>query len=241
MIAVILAAGVGRRMEGAYRGLPKCLIKIGGKTLLSRHIRLLESLGAEKTVVVIGYEAERVRTEAAEAAASMPVEFIENTEFHRGSILSLYSARTELESGAVIMDADVLCHPDVLGRLWKQKETCFCLDSGSVFRGEEMMLCVRDGLVRSIQRGQDGDFEFCGEGVGFFMLSENDAGFLLEELEKWVRRGETQADYEQVINDFLSGHPAKYVSVDGLPWMEIDFPEDVKKAEKEILNRITES
>jgi len=235
MNAVILAAGVGRRFEGALKGLPKCLVTVAGKTLLARHLDHLENVGAGKVIVVVGYNGHLIREEIRSCGSRLAIEVVENPDFRRGSILSLHCARSHLGEGAVIMDADVLYHADVLRRLWAAEGSCFCLDPRSDFTNEEMMLRVKDGLVRSITRGKSGEADLYGEGVGFFRLAASESGPFVEELEAWVKRDELDADYEQVINSFLAAHPARYVLVDDLPWIEIDFPADLEKAEKEII------
>ena len=55
MKAIILAAGVGRRLREAANGVPKCLISIGGRTLLSRHLENLAHVGIHQVVLVVGY------------------------------------------------------------------------------------------------------------------------------------------------------------------------------------------
>lgn len=235
MKALILAAGVGKRFEGAKGGAPKCLIRVGGKTLLARHLEALAPLEPEQVAIVVGYRAAEIRNEALSWAGGLAIDFVENTEYRKGSILSLYCGRSRLEGGAVIMDADVLYHPEVLSRLWNTEESGFCLDTRSEFQGEEMMLSVKDGRVRAIQRGKDGKGDLYGEGVGFFKVSAEDAPVLIATLEGFIRRGDVEADYEQAIDAFLKERRARYVPVDDLPWIEIDFPEDLRRAEAEVL------
>ena len=60
MKAVILAAGVGRRLQALTQNLPKCLIPIGGKTLLSRYLNNLEQVGISQVSIVVGYKEELI-------------------------------------------------------------------------------------------------------------------------------------------------------------------------------------
>ncbi|MCA1852119.1 MAG: NTP transferase domain-containing protein, partial [Beggiatoa sp.] len=55
--AVILAAGVGRRLGIDH---PKCLLRIGGRTLLDRHLDHLGRLGVDEVVLVLGHQKDRI-------------------------------------------------------------------------------------------------------------------------------------------------------------------------------------
>ena len=63
MRGVILAAGRGSRLNGGNGDMPKCLVTVGGETLLSRNIRILRAAGIDDIVIVVGCAAETVRRE----------------------------------------------------------------------------------------------------------------------------------------------------------------------------------
>ena len=109
MIAVLLAAGRGRRL-GNDR--PKALLEFGGRTLLDRHLENLAALDSEieggvETVVVTGFRAELLDVPHA----------IHNARYERGSVISLAVALDALasrEDDLLLMDADVLYEPSIL-------------------------------------------------------------------------------------------------------------------------------
>ena len=103
MKAVILAAGVGKRLWPVTQHRPKCLIAIGGQTLLSRYLSSLASVGVQRADVVVGYKQEMIRAAVESQSCGVRVNFLVNEQFHRGSISSLWVARTAL-------DDDVLIH-----------------------------------------------------------------------------------------------------------------------------------
>jgi choline kinase len=113
MRAVILAAGVGRRLEMADPP-PKILLAFEGETLLARHLRILRHCGIERLDLVVGYRAEAVAEEierlgvGAQLTTHVTTHF--NPAFEGGPILSLQTAGPALTSGepVVFMDADVL-------------------------------------------------------------------------------------------------------------------------------------
>lgn len=92
MKAVILAAGVGKRLWDITQHRPKCLIEIGGRSLLHRYLSTLSGLGVTRATIVVGYRQEMIRDVVAGDACGVKVDFLVNDQFHRGSISSLWIA-----------------------------------------------------------------------------------------------------------------------------------------------------
>src|SRR5205814_3752219 len=106
--APIPAAGRGRRMGAAAP--PKALLSFGGKSLLARHLTILDACGVHQVAITIGYRAPDLRNEVAQHERGGSVLLIENPSFRDGSIVSLWHGRDGLRSGMpiLLMDADVL-------------------------------------------------------------------------------------------------------------------------------------
>jgi choline kinase len=242
MTAILLAAGVGKRLLGAAAGRPKCLIEVGGRSLLLRLLDGLAAAGVRDAVVVTGFGDAQVRDALIQESGGVSARCITNPRFREGAILSLWTAREWLDRDVLVMDADVLCAPAMLRRLvGSPHANCFLLDASQENTGEEQMLLVRDGRVRDIVRGGAPGWETMGESVGFLKL-EAAAGTLLRQLlEARVAAGDTGIEHEQVYPALLARVDVGFERVDGMPWIEVDFPEDVTRAEQEILPRIADS
>lgn len=242
MTAIILAAGIGRRLLGASGGRPKCLLEVGGRSLLRRLLDNLAAVGVPEAVVVTGFGAEHVRAAVAGIEGGIRVRCLHNPRYTEGAILSLWTARDVLDRPVLVMDADVLCGKALLRRLIDSPHAnCFLLDAGAENTGEEQMLLVRDGRVRDILRGGAPGYELSGESVGFLRLSAEAARVLRHLLEERVAAGDTDIEHEQVYPALLERVPVGFERADDMPWTEIDFPEDVERAEREILPRIAAS
>src|ERR1051325_634940 len=99
MKAIILAAGKGTRLDGAAVK-PKCLVEIGGITLLRRQIETLRSHNFKKIVVVIGFAPDSIREECGKE-----ITFVENIQFaETSSLYSLWLAREHLTDGFVVLN-----------------------------------------------------------------------------------------------------------------------------------------
>ncbi len=212
MRAVLLAAGQGRRLG---RGIPKCLLEVGGKTLLARH---LEALKGYDVTVVVGYRKEMILERLPRG-----IEVRQNERYAEGSILSAACGLADGEM--ILMDADVVYDPELLHRLARAPDpVAFLLDPRNSFTGEEMMLGVRGGRVLEIGRGLRGRWDLAGETVGFTKVSA------VEEFRRAIEEvRDPGADYEAALNLLVKRVPAGFVPVDR-PWMEIDFPEDLERA-----------
>jgi choline kinase len=237
--AIILAAGVGKRLLGTSGGKPKCLIEIAGRSLLVRLLDALALAGVRQAVVVTGLGDDLVRAALSAGVRGIDVRCVTNERFREGAILSLWTAREALDRPVLVMDGDVLCAPVMVERLVRSPHAnCFLLDAGQENTGEEQMLLVRDGRVRDIVRGGAPGYELMGESIGFLKLSAAAAALLRELLESRVRAGETGIEHEEVYPALLARVDVGFERVDGMPWIEIDFPDDVVRAEHDVLPRI---
>jgi len=246
MKAIMLAAGVGNRLSGGSdRHLPKSLLRFGGRTLLHRHVNILRSLGIEELVLVTGYRADDIAAEVEAIGAGDFVRPVHNPDYRRGSMVSLWTAREALGSGVAVltMDADVLYDISLLENLLKApQETCFPLDREFEAGDEPVKLCVADGVPVEFRKdiGAVG-YDLIGEWPGFLRLSPASASALADVVQRFIDGGDTDAPYEEAIRAMVLGTPPDPVGIEditSIPWIEIDFPEDLKRAEAEILPRI---
>src|SRR4051812_44694895 len=148
MRGVILAAGKGARLNGTIGDKPKCLLRLGGTTLIERQISALRTAGIDDIVVVIGCQAEWVRR-----TCGPRLTYIENTRFAQtNSLYSLWLARPLLGDGFVVMNCDVLFHQQLLTDLLAARhDDALVISYDTAPLGdEEMKVKVRRGCVVDI-------------------------------------------------------------------------------------------
>ncbi|MFQ5827930.1 MAG: NTP transferase domain-containing protein [Candidatus Methylomirabilia bacterium] len=230
--ALMLAAGAGLRLSPVSDGLPKVLLQVGGKTLLQRHLEHLTALGIPELVIVIGYEEAEIREEVARQKGMLPVHFLYNPRYREAAILSLWSARHALRGSVLFMDGDLLYPRRLLASVaHAQASTCFLMDPRPLQRdGEEIKLLTCNDRVLYIGRSWPVDQGQVGEWVGVARFGDGRSERLRAVLEEFVQAGRTRDDYEDTMNEVLQGAEAGVVDVGGLPWVEIDFPEDFELA-----------
>ena len=231
--ALLLAAGIGKRM-GSNAG-PKCLLSIGGKSLLRRTLESLRSVGVGEVALVVGFRAEEVEREARAHLGKMRLTVLNNPQYREGAILSLWAARESLGREVLVMDADVLCPQAAFERLvGSMHDNCLLVDGSVEETGEEQMLFGREGRVLHIAKRAPQEIRqemtWYGESLGFLRLSSDGAACLRELLEQKVQAGIVTIEHEQVYPDLFQRVFVGFERVDGLPWTEIDTPEDLARA-----------
>ena len=236
MKAIILAAGRGTRLDGAAVK-PKCLVEVGGITLLRRQIDTLKNAGVKDIVIVIGFGGESIREEC----GNDDIEFVENVRFaETSSLYSLSLAREHLTGGFVVLNCDVLFHPQMLSSLLESSHENALLLSDtdlSPMGEEEMKVKLRDGVVIDIAKTLD-PREADGENVGIVKFSAAGATALVGYMDQLIANGGGKDWAPRAFREFAQHHPLHALSTRGLPWIEIDFPEDYQRAVNEIYPKI---
>lgn len=236
MKAIIFAAGVGKRLQGVTQGQPKCLVDIGGRTLLSRHVEALGRLGVCQVVLVVGFAQDHIRKAMAADPFAQEIRWVVNEQFTRGSMTSLWAARSEMDDDVVLMDADVLYAPSILARLVHSPfPTALLMDETVKQESEECMIAAKAGRVLTLSKTLPSAYDEAGEGVGFLKVQQQDIPALLQSVQAYVEAGALDMEYEDALKDFFEKVPVGYERIGGLPWIEIDFPEDIDRAVSEIL------
>ena len=246
MHAIILAAGRGTRLAGHNPDdHPKCLMEFGGRSLLARHLDLLYGFGVRNADLVVGYEADRIIDHVATLRTRPDVAFHFNPRYEQGSVLSLWAAAETLQGGdaVLVMDADVLYHPAILERLLQTPiENCYLLDREFTHGEEPVKIAVRDGVMVEFRKrlAPELQYDTIGESVGFFRFGSDCAAGIAEQCARYDSEGLGDAPHEEALRDVLLEQPRAFgfEDVTGLPWIEIDFPEDVERAADEVLPAI---
>ncbi|HXW08860.1 MAG TPA: phosphocholine cytidylyltransferase family protein [Vicinamibacterales bacterium] len=234
MIGVILAAGAGTRLNGSRIVRPKCLAPFGGTPLLELQLRALRGCGIRDVAIVVGFEADRVRR-----ASGPGVQFVENARFaETNSLYSLWLARRLLAGGFVVLNCDVLFHPSMLVDLLTARHENALLVShprpgDPEFGDEEMKVCIRRGCVVDIRKDLTAE-QTDGENVGIVRFGARGATRLVGVLDRIVSAGRLRDWAPRAFADFAREEPLYALGTRGLPWTEIDTPEDYAYAVREI-------
>jgi choline kinase len=243
-VAIILAAGYGRRLADSHDG-PKVLLEFDGVSLLERRLKTLEAGGVGAVSITVGYDAERIRQAVARIAPNMAVGFVENPRYREGSLLSLLVQKAVLQSGrpVLVMDGDVLHDRRMIERLLEAKGEVVLLVDPELEPGDEpVKVCFRGETIVDFRKKPEHEHDRHGESVGFFRFSPAMAARLSDQCQALADAGGGMLEYEEAIRDLILEDPTRFTAEDvgDLPWTEIDFPEDVDRARDIILPQLAD-
>ena len=246
MHAIILAAGQGKRLaEFIPKGLPKCLLEIGGRSLLSRQLEALYEQGIRQVTLVVGYAAEAIIEHVGTLAVRPEVALVYNPAYNRGSVLSLAAAKQVMTSSAtvLVLNADVLFHPQIVQSLvGSEHQNCFLVDRDFEPGNQPVKIAVRNDRIVEFRKTLPAglEFETLGTSVGFFKFDGNIAVRIAQVCDGYRSEGLLGAPHEEALRDIALALPAAFACEDitGLPWIELNIPEAVESAIKHVLPAI---
>ena len=239
MKAIICAAGRGVRLGASS---PKILLEFGGRTLLEWHVLRLREVGVDDVILVTGHLREQIASvlPGISARHGLRIRELVNERFQEGSVLSLATALPEFEGNRepiLLMDADVLYSAQMLERLLRSSNgTTLLLDRNYSTRDDDPVLVpVKNDRPFEFRKKWTGEADFVGESVGFFKIALEDLPMLIDETRARSAGREVSDSYDEVLRALVLADRFCYNDVTGMPWTEIDFPQDVLHAQDVVL------
>ena len=233
MIGVILAAGMAKRLRPLTDEKPKCLLEVGGKTLLQRTVDAMISAGVKEFVVVTGYRENMIREFLTIRYPQSTINFIDNPDYeHNNNIFSLWLAMQQLHGSEVLlMDSDILCDPEAVRRVARKTVPALAMQQHEL--GEEEMKIVVDaeGRITEISKTCS-PVDAIGESVGIEKMTAEYTEAIYQELRKMILdEGLIDIFYERAFERLIpQGHTFEVVDTTDLFSYELDTPEDLEKA-----------
>lgn len=119
MQAIILAAGMGKRLGELTSGNTKCMVKVNGRPLIDRMLSQLSKLSLSRIVMVVGYQAENLKLHIGTSVAGMPIVFVENPIYDKtNNIYSLALAKDFLcAEDTLLLESDLIVEDAVLDKI----------------------------------------------------------------------------------------------------------------------------
>ncbi len=235
MKAVILAAGRSVRLYPLTKEVPKCLLDVGGRALIEHQLDALAACGVGEVIVVTGYLSDRVAEKVEEVRERYPFTFrlVHNPLYaETNNIYSLWVAReTVCRTAFLCLHADVLFHPRILQKAAAAEEA-ICLVVDQEILEETMKVRIERGRVMAVGKHVQKP-EASGTFVGLAKLSEEGGREVFLEVERLLQEGQRDAYFAAAIERLAAkGFPVGVCFTDGLPWIEIDVPEELEHARR---------
>ena len=120
--AVILAAGLGTRLNSVSGFLPKPLVRFEGIPLLQHVMSAAQQAGIDRFVIVVGHQGEMVRRWfAGSSLRATPVTWVDNSEYHKSNGISLLKARHAVDRPFLLLMSDHIFEPETAESLLRQR------------------------------------------------------------------------------------------------------------------------
>ena len=235
MIGVILAAGMAKRLRPLTDERPKCLLKVGERTLLQRTVDAMLAAGIRELVVVTGYRANMIRDFLTATYPSLDIHFIDNPDYaHNNNIFSLWLTRPYTDGrDFLLMDSDILCDPAILPEVIGAEGSALALNRHEL--GEEEMKIVADAHGRIIEISKTcSPADAAGESVGIEKMTADYSTALFRELQQMIEdEGLIDIFYERAFERLIpQGHTFRIVDTTSFFSIELDTPEDFENAQR---------
>lgn len=119
MQAIILAAGMGKRLKELTSNATKCMVEVNGVTMIERMLSQLDALKLNRIVIVVGYEGKKLMEYIRSLNISTPIEYVDNDIYYKtNNIYSLYMAKDYLvQDDTLLLESDLIFEDSVLQRL----------------------------------------------------------------------------------------------------------------------------
>lgn len=237
MKAVILAAGASRRLKPLTDDLPKCLIRIGDRSILEHQLDAIDSAGIREAVIVVGYLKELIVDCTGHAYRGVrTISYIENPEYaSTNTIYSLYLARDSfINHDFIYLNADVLFHRAVVKLLARHRcKNVLAVEYKQCGEEEVKFATAPDGRIIKLGK-QISAAEARGEFIGVAKFGKDITRYFIDALEYYSLNGQKSLFFEKAVEDILGRDVFLPLDVTHIPNIEIDFPGDLERAEREI-------
>jgi len=230
--AIILNAGEGKRLRPLTQNMPKCLLKIGNKTILEHQLSSLEKCGIKTVILVLGYNFRMILEKLRQCSFDLRIRHTLNPVYSKtNTAYSLWLVRNEMNQDFIYLNGDVFFHTSILKRLIRSKhDTCLAIVRKEV-GAEEVKVKLANDLITGLSKemipsSANGEFV----GIAKFSQSINDA--FKTKLNEIVNEGKLNAFFELAVQRLLKSHNVWAVDVSDLPCIEIDTYRDLNDAKR---------
>lgn len=231
MRAVVLAAGLGIRLRPMTETIPKCLLDVGGCSLLAVQLRTLGRIGVTDIVVVTGHAAWRLEEQTIPGFRC-----VHNPDFAvSNQAASLWAAREELSEDSFLLFGDVLFGPQVLEDLLRADGPHrLAVSRHGRYDDQADKVIDAQGRIRRLGKRRVACEEATGEFIGVAFLTATAADVFRAALETTIRADRQAFLYDVYQRCVDMGIAVQAVDVT-TPWIEIDTPEDLMRAREQVM------
>lgn len=240
MQAIILAAGLGRRLGEFTKNNTKCMVEVNGVRLIDRLLGQLSQLNLRRAVIVVGYEGAKLQEYLGESYKGLSIEYVENPIYDKtNNIYSLSLAKQQLvEDDTLLIESDLIFEDSLFDIILRSEYANVALvDKYESWMDGTMVRLDDDyNIVNFIPKKafKYSDIGFYYKTVNIYKFSkEFSAKIYVPFLEAYTHALGNNEYYEQVLRviTLLDNCDLKALPLSGQKWYEIDDVQDLRIAE----------
>jgi len=235
MKAIILSAGQGKRLLPMTAAVPKCLLEVQGKTIIEWQIDELHKCGVDQITVVTGYGADKVDDLLQRRYGPQRVRTHYNPDYATtDNLVSCWKVRDLMTEDFILLNGDTLFEAAVVHNLLKSPASpiTVTVSHKDIYDADDMKVTMEGS--RLVKVGKDiSSGNIHGESIGMILFRDTGPGIFRNGLEKALAdTGAVRRWYLSVIDDIAQERTVQTYSIKGLVWCEVDYPADLKQADR---------
>lgn len=234
--AIILSAGQGRRLLPLTENMPKCLLPVSDKPVLAWQINALLAVGIDDITIVAGFQVSLIETLLQQHYANYPkITILFNPFFEvADNLASCWIARTTMDRDFLLLNGDTVIESALLNKVLNSESAPITLsvDYKNVYDADDMKVQLdTGGWVKQVSKIVP-PHQVDAESIGLIYFREQGAQIFRQAVESALRHpAELKSWYLSIIDTLAKQHLVNSCSVKGFRWCEIDFIEDLAKAD----------
>lgn len=240
MQAIILAAGMGKRLGEYTKGNTKCMVQVNGQRLIDRALSQLSKLNLKRVVMVVGYERESLMDHVGTEYNGLKIEYVENPVYDKtNNIYSLALAKEQLQADdTLLLESDLIFEEGMLQLLLNDERPNLALVAKYETWMDGTMVRIDDDnniisfVPKAAFRYADTDKYYKTVNIYKFSKDFSRTKYVpfLEAYSKAVGNNEYYENVLRIIS-FLGGNDLKALPITNEKWYEIDDKQDLDIAE----------
>ena len=244
--AVILAAGIGKRLGMLTKDKPKCMLGIGRETLIERQLSIINGFDEISGILIItGFMEKKLREHVEEVAKERKIEkrisYAHNQKYaETNNIYSIKIAEDFLRGNAfVLVNSDVLFHENAFEKIVKSEKhgIVLAIDAEKKLGEEEMKVIIEGDRITEISKEIEPE-NANGEYIGIAKLDKKSSELFFDRVNEILKSRGEHYFYEEAFRELAKERSIVTYEITNFPWIEIDTEEDYRRAINEILPAI---
>ena len=236
MQAIILAAGMGKRLGEYTHDNTKCMLEVNGVRLIDRMLSALKEVNVTRIVLVVGYKGQNVRNYVGTEYEGIPIEYVENPIYDKtNNIYSLFLAKEYLlAEDSLLLESDIIFEASIIKKLVENPYPSLALVDKfeSWMDGTVVRIDDNDSIIRLIDKSRFNfdDIDEYYKTVNIYKFSkEFSKRYYVPFLIAYSTALGDNEYYEQVLRIILhlQDAPLKALPLSGEKWYEIDDAQDL--------------